>query len=365
MAKNLLANTATGPVTSILDSVITQVYKQKDENIVANLSLYNPLNSGKSIDATIDASLEKPLLPKCSDYKLTIARFRIPLDTIYPAFSMKDMYFQVTFRFNNNNFSASTVVTNNFFSISEFVTEVNTLLSNAYTLLQGFPANTPPYLVYHEDRFCFVFPTQFFSGSNPVVQVILSPDLFYFIGGLPARPSTVIPGYFELYLMQRVYYLSAIYDVAGAPVISSTSGLTRYNGFMLHSEFHTGNRFNDIQSIIVSTNIPIRQEQLPQISNAINPSNISYISTFGILSDFSIHIKQFGEQYEELIYYPQSQFRWIDLISDNQLDRLSFTFWYQRNDQSIHKIHLNPGDSCSIKIYFVSKNKFYAYKGYD
>jgi hypothetical protein len=179
---------------------------------------------------------------------------------------------------------------------------------------------------------------------------------------LPARPSSIIPGQYEIYLSQAEYYISPIYDVNGALVISSVSGLTRYNSYMIKSEFHTGSRFNDIQNVILTTNIPIRQEMLPQITS--NPSasqNLAYISTLGIFSDFIVNITEFGQQYDELIFYPQSQFRWTDLMSDNQLDRLSFTFLYQKNDQSIHKIYINPGDSASIKVYFVNKNKFYGF----
>jgi hypothetical protein len=340
---------------NILDNYIVHAYTYKNENIVANLSLYNPPDSSKVIDASIDVSLEKPLLKKCSDYKLSIMRFRIPLDTIYPAFHMNGMFFQVTIRLAGNNYTASTTVNYTIYSINEFIAVVNDLLYNAYHSIPTFPPNSPPYILYENDRFSFVFPTLFFVGSNPALTVIFSPDLFYFIGGLPAKPSSAIPGHYELYLMQKKVYLSPVYDLAGVAVSSSSSGLTKYNSFIIHSEFSTSNRFNDIQSIILTTNIPIRQEQLPQIRDINNPSNITYISTFGILSDFSIHIERFGQQYEELIYFPQSEFRWIDLISDSQLDRLSFTFWYQRNDQSIHKMKLNPGDSCSIKLYFVNK----------
>jgi hypothetical protein len=35
-----------------------------------------------------------------------------------------------------------------------------------------------------------------------------------------------------------------------------------------------------------------------------------------VFSDF-VNITEFGQQYDELIYYPQSQFRWTDLMSDN------------------------------------------------
>jgi hypothetical protein len=101
---------------------------------------------------------------------------------------------------------------------------------------------------------------------------------------------------------------------------------------------------------------------LPQISvNPLTSQGLTYISTLGIFIDFVVNVTDFSQQYDELIYYPQSQFRWTDLMSDNQLDRHSFSFVYQKNDQSIHKLYINPGDLASIKVYFANKNKFYGF----
>jgi hypothetical protein len=325
------------------------------------LSLYNPPNSGKPIEASIDVSLEKPILKKMSDYKFTIARFKVPLFNIFPSFDLRNLMFQVTFRVAGVNYTNSQTVTNIIYSISEFVTTVNNIIKSAYNLT-GLPTNTPPYIIFHDDRFCLILPTQLVTGNS---TMIVSSDLYYYIGGFPARPSTILPGQYEIYLNQTEYYLSPVFDINGAPVISSTSGLTKYNSYMLRAEFHIDSRFNDIQSVIVTTNIPIRQEMLPQISNPSINQNLSYISTLGIFSDFVVNITEFGQQYDNLIYYPQSQFRWTDLMSDNQLDRLSFTFLYQKTDQSINKIYINPGDSASIKVYFVNKKKFYGYKDYE
>jgi hypothetical protein len=372
MAKNLLATPTSGPITNILDSVVTQVYKQKDENIVANLSLFNPHNSNKVIDADINVPLEKPLLPKCSDYKLTIARFRVPLNSLYPGFTCKGLFFETVFKFNNNFYSTSFVVNVDFFSILDFVAFVNNMLRLTHQQMPGFNPNVYPYLFYDDETrlFNLVYPTNYYGGTGPQVLMIFSNDLYYFVAGLPAKPSPDKPGYFELNLNSSPYHLffSDILDLNGTPIVVSTSGFTRYNSYILTAEYSTSYRFNDIQSVIVTTNIPIRQEQLPLNSANLftsGPNSVAYISTLAVLSDFSVSITQFGQQFENLIYYPQSQFRWTDMISDSQLDRLSFGFFVQKEDQSIQKIKLNPGDSCSIKIYFVSKNKFYAYKGYD
>jgi hypothetical protein len=122
-------------------------------------------------------------------------------------------------------------------------------------------------------------------------------------------------------------------------------------------EYPTDYRFNQLQSVIVTSNLPIRQEKLPQSTqqNVFNPSNpLSYISILPILTDFRPDVNQFGLQNSSLIYFPTGEFRWIDLLSDGPLDRLSFDFLWQSSDQEIHELKLNPGESVSLKLYFRS-----------
>jgi hypothetical protein len=73
-------------------------FQNKEENIVANLSLFNPISATSSIPAVIDIALEKPILLKASDYKMTILRFNAPLDSIYPNYDMVGKVFSIRFR---------------------------------------------------------------------------------------------------------------------------------------------------------------------------------------------------------------------------------------------------------------------------
>jgi hypothetical protein len=50
---------------------------------------------------------------------------------------------------------------------------------------------------------------------------------------------------------------------------------------------------------------------------------------------------------------PQASLRHMQ--SDAPLDRLSFKFYYQKENQDIAPILLAPGDSADIKLYFVRK----------
>jgi hypothetical protein len=152
-------------------------------------------------------------------------------------------------------------------------------------------------------------------------------------------------------------YFSKIFDLAGASVTTSTSGLTKTNAVILPEDFPTSYRFNDIQKIVLTTNIPIRHEFLPLNNgvSTIGSSSISYINTLPVLSDFSVDVTRFGQQTQTLIYIPQSQFRWIDMQSDGPLDRFSFSFYYQEENQEVLPVMINPGDSADIKVYFVRR----------
>jgi hypothetical protein len=101
----------------------------------------------------------------------------------------------------------------------------------------------------------------------------------------------------------------------------------------------------------------VRQEILPLATqNAVqNPSNpLAYIATLPILNDFRGLIERYGGQNSNIIYANQGEFRWMDLLSDRPLDRLSFDFRWQSVDQKLNQLMLEPGESISIKLYFRS-----------
>jgi hypothetical protein len=41
--------------------------------------------------------------------------------------------------------------------------------------------------------------------------------------------------------------------------------------------------------------------------------------------------------------------------SDGPLDRFSFSFYYQKENQEVLPVMINPGDSADIKVYFVRR----------
>jgi hypothetical protein len=319
------------------------------ENIYVNLSLYNPVDSTKKIPASIDVALEKPILRKCNDYKLTILRFQCPLTSIYPPFSVKGQTFGVIIEAGPN----STMQMQTLYdidSIMVFIDNINGLLEIAHNIVIG-NNHKPPYLYYNPETllFYFVVPIEYY-GSTPV-KIYFNQTLYTYLSGLPALKIPNFANNEDWYQIRIFTLPDNGYNYT--PPRWSSSGTAR----RMVTEYPTDFRFNQFQSVIITSNIPIRQETIPQLTQ--NPVSIpnnpySYISTLPILTDFRSTLERYGQQNSSIIYFPTSEFRWIDLLSNGPLDRLSFNFLWQSTDQSINQIYLSPGESVSLKLYFRS-----------
>ncbi|MCS7318162.1 MAG: hypothetical protein NZZ41_07670 [Candidatus Dojkabacteria bacterium] len=340
-------------------------FQPKGENIVANLSLYNPINSVSNIPASIDIGLEKPILLKCSDYKMTILRFNAPLNNISPTFNMEGKNFSARFRWSTFTLVRTISGSNINFSISSFIGAINQLfqlLTNDLFSASGnnndFNPMFPPYIMMDEKTGIFYFVVRYTYVNNNVL-IDISKDLQFFISGFPL--ILLSDGFYSFalrsYLNDDYQYFSPRYNNLSPSASVVGNSPTQFNSYKLISEFNTDYRFNFLQSIVILSNIPIRQETLPlSTENAIkDPSNpFSYIATLPILNDFRGLIERYGQQVSNLLYTNQGEFRWMDLLSDKPLDRLSFDFRWQSTDQQLHQLMLSPGESISIKIYFKS-----------
>jgi hypothetical protein len=328
------------------------------ENIVVNLSLYNPTDAGKKIRARIDVPLEKPILRKMSDYKLTILRFQCPLTTVFPPYSLlQGTEFQLTIStpyYSETRTSTGGTLSSYIGDFLEFL--LNPLIIACHnaiaTHIEGADSRRPPYVYYQlqEKLMHFVIPAEYGQSAN----IFVNRAIYKFISGFPFQKIDE-----DKYMLR--YYAPDNSILYSPPVQTAVNKFPKWQvaseAINIPQEYPTDYRFNQLQSVIVTSNLPIRQETLPQSTqqNVFNPSYpLSYISTLPILTDFRPNVSQFGLQNSSLIYFPTGEFRWIDLLSDGPLDRLSFDFLWQSTDQEIHELELNPGESVSLKLYFRS-----------
>jgi hypothetical protein len=228
---------------------------------------------------------------------------------------------------------------------------INACHSAMVSSILGASTGRPLYVYYQPEQklMYFVVPAEYGTSS---VSIFVNRAVYKFISGFPFLKIDD-----DTYMLR--YYAPESSILYAPPVQTSNNKFPKWqsNGeaIKVPQEYPSDYRFNQLQSVIVTSNLPIRQETLPQSTgqNVFNPNNpLSYISTLPILTDFRPDVNQFGLQNSSLIFFPTREFRWIDFLSDSPLDRLSFDFLWHSTDQQIHELELNPGESVSLKLYF-------------
>jgi hypothetical protein len=162
----------------------TLTFNHSHQNITANLTLYNPIDNTTKIPANLDIGLEKPLLPKGKDYKLTILRFICPLSSVHPPFSLKGKTFEVVIKKKSTSKSASQTITTDVQSISDFVSIVNNLLLSAHQQL--YNNGQPPYIYFQsENRLFYLIAPEFYLIGTDNIQIYVNETLYYYVSGFP------------------------------------------------------------------------------------------------------------------------------------------------------------------------------------
>jgi hypothetical protein len=248
------------------------------ENIVANIGLYNPIEATKKIRAELDVALEKPILNRCKDYKLTVLRFQCMLTSVKPLFSVYGKVFRLMLRTSFGSNTQTVIGTSSIESISDFVEMVNTMLSNAHTAF--LPGPDKPYIYYQPENklFYLVYPSSYIGMQ---VDILMNQTLYTYLSGFAADRLVNFANNEDWYLIKKLIMPDNGYNYSSP----------KYNlpGFRLVEEYPTDFRFNSLQSVIVTSNIPVRNKYLPQVTGnqVSNPSNpFSYISMLPVLTDF-------------------------------------------------------------------------------
>jgi hypothetical protein len=216
----------------------------------------------------------------------------------------------------------------------------------------------PPYIYFQsENRLFYLVVPEFYLIGPDNIQIYVNNQLYYYVSGFPSKDVTIGGQLFK----QIIFYDIADDGFQYQPPVKTNNygGRWTTGGYArkVAAEYRTDYKFNWLLSVMVTSNLPIRQEILPMrtglvFQNLNNP--VSYINTLPILQDFRPDVNEFGLQNSTLIYAPDSEFRWIDIYNDTPIDRFSFNFMWMSSDQNTHQLYLNPGQSGSLKLYFKS-----------
>jgi hypothetical protein len=104
--------------------------------------------------------------------------------------------------------------------------------------------------------------------------------------------------------------------------------------------------------VVLLTSLPVRGEILPN-SGVINVgSSTAQSGSRIILTDYDVPINYWGDLNQTLYYIPSTLDRWVDLITNQQLDRLSFNFQYEDTLGNLNQLYLSPYQRANIKLLF-------------
>jgi hypothetical protein len=337
-------------------------------NIYVNVSLFN--NTNQNIPCQLETTLTQPILAESNKYKMCVVRFDIPLNSVQQSIMttvMSTLTFSVGVMY-NNQVATETVdqtVLSDMNTMADFVYDLNQLYNNAYDKLLFALGNTTlqkgytPYFSWDPTTHLLsIAYSQYFLANN--IYLIMSQSLFNIIGSFPYYASgrvinqnTVPNGY--VMINSSTYSWNQAYIDQGFPAPSSTtttpSGAT-YNAVRITQEYNTSYNFNNVDKVVLLTSLPFRPEILPN-SGIINVgSTTAQTSNRIILTDYDVPINYWGDLNQTLFYIPSTLDRWVDVITNQQLDRLSFNFQYEDTLGNLNQLYLAPYQRANIKLLF-------------
>lgn len=106
--------------------------------------------------------------------------------------------------------------------------------------------------------------------------------------------------------------------------------------------------------LITSNNIPVINEFLP-----VNSIDQGIASSLPVLTDFVPSIEQPGQQRSIAYYYPTSQYRLVDMISNRPIQAVDLRIFWQDKQNNIYPLLLQVLQTASVKMIFVKKDLYH------
>jgi hypothetical protein len=345
----------------------TCIFTDDPSNIYVNASLFN--NTDQNIPCQLETTLTQPILQTANKYKMCVVRFDIPLDSVQKSIMttvMSTLTFSAGLMYNGQTSiaTASQQQLSSMNTMTDFVYYLNELINTAFSQLvlalgpMSLQSGYTPYFSWDPTTHLLsIAYSQYFISNN--IYIILSQSLFNVIGSFPYYSSgtkvngnTVPNGY--VMINSTTYTWNQAYIDNGFPSSSSTttpSG-SSYNAIKITQEYNTTYNFNNVDKVVLLTSLPIRGEFLPN-SGVVNAGSTSaQTSSRIILTDYDVPINYWGDLNQTLYYIPATLDRWVDIITNQQLDRISFNFQYEDTLGNLNQLYLSPFQRANIKLLF-------------
>lgn len=349
-------------------------YHGQNHHVYYDISLINTTTA--PVLAKLFENRAQPLLMCPSDYNMSVIRFIIPTAYI-PIFVWpstgnnlpNNLYYSVTIRNKQSGIDYRTYLIyaplNNLtsadteylfvYSYQQFLDTINTALFTSYTNLFGAGGpNLPlsaPYMIFEPDTgICSIVCEDVYQTSQNYYEIYFNHPLYTFFDNFKSFRY----GTGNVNGKDDMIYIENQGDNSFNGFIPPYGSGT-YNGFKVKQEYNSLFNWNTCRSIVfVSNTVPVASENVNvQNSNSKNGSTYRRI-----LTDFEPQIETGSSNNtlrSYLQYYPQGEYRLIDLHSDQPLYTFDIQIFFETSDQQLYELKINQGEYISMKILFRDK----------
>lgn len=395
----------------------TDYYKEND-NIYANIVIDHPqpvyplVPTGATlgiapIDAKYDVTKNTFILDKCNNYYCSVIKFDIPLDNVpllimpiipsqtnndltplvigiqflgvsYPVYLIYLPESTMTLPPNFQN-QTSQVINEYYFTYSyeTLIRMTNFGLRQAY-INSGIPAlfapgAAPPVPYFTLDPVTNLISliahtmwTQPFAPLTNTPQIYMNTELFTYYSSFYSS----FQGYDKPNGLEQIFILGGpsfpTENQGYAPFGTAPTSPPTYYKFT--QEYSVLEYWSSLRKILITTStIPVNPEYVPTVNvasipeiNSLNLNNSSSLNvSFPILSDFTPNIEQSAGTSRSIAYYvPPGQYKLIDLISDNSLQKIDIQIYWQDRDGNNYPLEISVNQQISIKLAFFRKDLY-------
>lgn len=336
--------------------------RNSEDNIYVNIRIQNDTDA--AIDASLLTTLQESFLSENAGiYEGAVVNFSLPVDLVpilivdpLPGAVDASTTLSITFEYLGVKVrkylqyvppNDITVKNSDYYSIFNYSHMVE-LVNN--TFLDCFTSSTlpvgctaAPYMIFNPSTGLFSIIAQTAYDTAGGVKIYFNRKLWQLFDGFHSKlltlPTNNSDGRAHQIIIMNTYQNSLTIPI-GAPGAGSA-------GYIMTQDFPSLLGWNSIKSIIIISNIGLREEIQQSISingRILSESTIAEYPIDGIRAE------------DRVIVYEPSTLRYHDIITNDKTSaNLNIAFWMVDKKANRYRVNINPGDMAQIKFNFKKK----------
>lgn len=385
-------------ITRDLDNVYLNLLIQGNQpTYPVPYNILTPSKGSGTIQAAYDATLNVPLVARASDYYLSIIRFAVPQNTIpiticeiipnqanplltpyILGISYQGIDYPANVIFSSQSSSLIPPIQNvpneqvitpyyYIYSYTNLLQMFNYALLKAYTDAGLTPIPSPPAFFYLDSGtqlIHLVVPPSFAGVDNPINSIpyiYFNTAMLRFLDGFPLfNFGTDMPNGkdYKISLTNSNIFPFPPYGndyKFNNPTVNNNyvpeSVVPAVLYYNIPQDFSTLTYWNSVSKILFTSNTLGTLGEVDPGTNGVSTS-------LPILTDFDVQLENGTNSHETVYYTPSSQYRLVDLTTNDAIQRIDLKVFWQDTNANIYPLELEPFSSISVKIAFLNKKLY-------